>query len=225
MLRSSNPQLSAIAQDGVHIFFEEIENRLVLNRLGHGLHLENGFKSLQEIIYSNPTLHEILGKLGYKKPICLLSVYIPKHPHGFGSEVRPHQESTFAHTQPLSSCVLWIAIDDALIDNACMYGLPRSHQLPLKFISHVDHAKKRRDYVQIHDVEIPDFDLKENLYRPLEVRAGDAILFHGNYVHCSPKNTSARSRRALSFQFIETDGVEFSRFNWIQEPNTRWLYE
>lgn len=207
--------------DAVHIFFEEIEGQLVLNRLGHGLHLQDGFA---ELIYENRPLHELLRALGYRRPICLLSVYIPKWPRGLGSEVKPHQESTFAHTEPLSACVLWIALDDATRENACMYGLPGSQALPLKALSKVDHVGKRREYETISQTHIPEFRVGEGPYVPLEVGAGDAILFHGNFVHCSPANTSHRPRRALSFQFIETEGTTFSAFNWIRRRNDRALF-
>jgi hypothetical protein len=207
-----------------HVFFEEIQNHLVLNRMGHGLHLHPELKNLQQLLYANSFLHSVLKEIGFRRPICLLSVYIPKYPNGFGSEVRPHQESAFAHTDPLSACVLWIALEDATTMNACMYGLPKSHTLPLKFVSKVDHERGARNYVTLNNIEIPDFDPAGSTYVPLEVAAGDALLFHGNYVHCSPQNTSTHSRKALSFQFIETDGVTFSPFNWIRNPNQVPLY-
>ncbi|MCX6126760.1 MAG: phytanoyl-CoA dioxygenase family protein, partial [Proteobacteria bacterium] len=212
------------SKNSCHVFFEEIENQIVLNRMGHGLHLHPQLNNIQRLVYDNPFLHSLLKELGYRRPICLLSVYIPKHTDGFGSEVRPHQESAFANTNPLSACVLWVALEDATIENACMYGLPGSHQLPLKFVSNVDHERGERRYVTLSDVDIPPFDPEESKYVPLEVSAGHALLFHGNYVHCSPRNRSSCSRKALSFQFIETEGVAFSTFNWIQTPNQAPLY-
>lgn len=212
------------SSDSCHIFFEAIDNVVVLNRMGHGLHLHPALENIQKIVFENALLHSILKEVGYKKPICLLSVYIPKLPHGHGSEVRPHQESTFANTNPLSSCVLWIALEDATIENACMYGLPKSHQLPLKYVSVVDHERKIREYRQLNDVDIPTFDPNGSEYSPLEVAVGNALLFHGNYVHCSPQNLSNKSRKALSFQFIETEETQFSDFNWIKTPNNRVLY-
>lgn len=212
------------SKDSCHVFFEEIDNQIVLNRMGHGLHLHPELKNIQRLIYENPFLHDVLKELGYRRPICLLSVYIPKYPNGFGSEVRPHQESAFANTDPLSACVLWVALEDATIENACMYGLPKSHNLPLKFVSKVDLERGERNYVTLNEVEITPFDPAESIYVPLEVAAGDAVLFHGNYVHCSPQNTSRHSRKALSFQFIETEGVTFSSFNWIRSPNQVPLY-
>jgi len=208
----------------VHLFFEEIEGKEVVNRIGHGLHLEKNLPHLQGAIYRNEALQVLLQALGYRHPRCLMSTYIPKYPNGEGSEVRPHQESTFAHTDPLSALVLWIALEDATVENACLWGLPGSHRLPLKFISCVDHERKTRDYRKINEVAIPAFDPAAGQYQPLEVKAGDALCFHGNFVHCSPRNLSPRSRKALTFQFIDTAGVVFSPFNWIQRQASPRIY-
>lgn len=210
--------------DKCHIFFEEIENTLVVNRIGHGLHLQDELPQTSSLIYKNQNLHKLLQSLGYSHPVCILSVYIPKHPNGFGSEVRPHQESTFAHTNPLSSLVLWVALEDATIENACMWGLLGSHKMPLKYVSMVDHVQKTRIYRQINNVEIPEFNTFENTYTPLQVNAGDALIFNGNFVHCSAQNKSFGSRKAITFQFVETYKTEFSAFNWIRSPNNRILY-
>ena len=206
-----------------HVFFEEIQDELVINRIGHGMHLDPMNTAIHQSIYENSQLQALLKSIGYVHPICLLSVYIPKLSNGFGSDVRPHQESSFAHTTPLSSLVLWIALEDATLENACMWGLPESHRLPLKYVSKVDHVQKKRDYFQINETKIPEFELKAP-YVPLEVKAGDALLFHGNFVHCSPQNNSLRSRKALTFQFVETHEVKFESFNWIRTPNSKILY-
>lgn len=209
-----------------HIFYENIEDKLVINRIGHALHLDPTKKNLHEIVYNNTALKEVLKAAGLVHPHCLLSVYIPKYANGYGSDVKPHQESSFAHTNPLSSKVLWIALEDATLENACMWGLKESHKLPLKYVSKVDHAKRTRVYEQLSDLEIPAFDKNDpnTAYVPLEVKAGDALLFDGNFVHCSPQNVSQQSRKAISYQFIETQNTELSAFNWVQNPVIKRIY-
>lgn len=207
-----------------HIFYENIESELVINRIGHGLHLDPTKKILYGSVYNNAKLNEALKATGLQHPHCLLSVYIPKHAKGFGSDVKPHQESSFAHTTPLSSKVIWVALEDATIENACMWGLKKSHKFLLKYVSKVDHDAKKRTYVQLADYEIPDFIEGESIYEPLEVKAGDALLFDGNFVHCSAQNLSNKSRKAISFQFIETRNTKFSSFNWIKNPIIRRIY-
>lgn len=219
----TEPYFQASNQKG-HVFYEVIDNIRVINRIGHGMHLIEKYPMMQQTVYRNPMLMMILKGIGYRRPICHLSVYIPKFPHGLGSEVRPHQESTFAYTDPTSVIVLWLALEDACVENACMYGIIGSNHWPLKWVSHVNHQDKTRHFKKLNDFFIPDF-IKENYcYTPLEVKAGDALLFHGHFVHCSPVNYSNCSRKALSLQFIETLGVNYSKSNWMQFPNHVYLY-
>lgn len=212
------------SRNKAHVFYEMIENIRVVNRIGHGMHLIDRYSMMQQAVYNNPILIALLKGIGFKKPICHLSVYIPKYPNGAGSEVRPHQESTFAYTVPQTVVVLWVALEDALIENACMYGILGSNHWPLKWVSRVNHQAKTRQFEQISELHIPDFVTENNCYIPLEIKAGDALLFHGNFVHCSPINTSANSRKALSFQFIETHATHYPETNWLRNPNNRYLY-
>ncbi|HAT8637644.1 TPA: Dot/Icm T4SS effector LegD2 [Legionella pneumophila subsp. pneumophila] len=207
-----------------HVFYEVIDNMRVVNRIGHGMHLINRYPMMQRAVYDSPVLLDLLKGIGFKKPICHLSVYIPKYPNGIGSEVKPHQESTFAFTEPQSVVVLWVALEDALIENACMYGVLGSNHWPLKWVSKVDRETKARHFEQVHQLHIPDFMTEREFYTALEVKAGDALLFHGNFVHCSPMNTSKNSRKALSFQFIETYEVDYPETNWLYPPNKVYLY-
>lgn len=207
-----------------HIFYEMIDNVRVVNRIGHGMHLIEKYSTMQQMVYQHPMLKAALQGIGFQRPICHLSVYIPKHPNGNGSEVRPHQESTFAHTEPTSVVVLWLALEDACIENACMYGIMGSNHWPLKWVSRVNHLAKTRQFEQLNELSIPDFINERSSYVPLEVKAGDALLFHGNFIHCSPVNNSNNSRKALSFQFIETLGTHYPSSNWLQPVNHFYIY-
>lgn len=48
--------------------------------------------------------------------------------------VTPHQDATFLHTEPLGRVLgLWIALEDATVNNGCLWFIPGSHkgkQLP-----------------------------------------------------------------------------------------------
>ncbi len=207
-----------------HVFYELADSAYFVNRIGHGLHLCQECPTIAKTVYERTDLKKLLLAFGYIRPICQLSVYIPKHADEVGSDVRPHQESTFAHTEPQTAVVLWIALEDALIDNACMWGILGSNHWPLKYVSRVDHSAKRRHFEKINEVDIPEFDPKNEIFTPLPVASGDALIFHGNFVHCSPINTSHRSRAAISFQFLDTASTIYSDSNWLQPPNTKHLY-
>ena len=71
------------------------------------------------------------------------SMYIFKQAN-VGSEVTPHQDSTFLHTSPKQTVLgkvffvrsgfyntllgMWIALEDATEDNGCLWSVPGSHK-------------------------------------------------------------------------------------------------
>ena len=44
------------------------------------------------------------------------------------SLVIPHQDSTFLHTDPMKLIGFWIALEDATLDNGCLWFIPGSHK-------------------------------------------------------------------------------------------------
>src|SRR3546814_8114730 len=58
-------------------------------------------------------------------------MYIFKQPH-IGGEVGWHQDSTFLYTDPLSVVGLWFALEDATLENGCLWALPGAHKGPLR---------------------------------------------------------------------------------------------
>lgn len=210
------------SRDASHVFFEQIDDQYRINRIGHALHKEVSYPNLSTMI--SDRMLSLLQSMGYQRPVCHLSVYIPKEGKSIGSLVRPHQENTFAHTLPHSALVLWIALEDAEIENACMWGIPGSHRWPLKYVSLVDHQNGQRIFKQLNDFFIPDFERDRKQYLPLEVKKGDALILHGNFVHASPINHSERSRKCLSLQFIETANTDYPHYNWIWPRRNDFLY-
>jgi phytanoyl-CoA hydroxylase len=42
--------------------------------------------------------------------------------------VRPHQDSSFLYTDPVSAVGFWFALEDCNQDNGCMWFVPGSHR-------------------------------------------------------------------------------------------------
>lgn len=40
----------------------------------------------------------------------------------------PHQDNTFLYTDPLTCIGLWVALEDATLENGCLWVLPKSHK-------------------------------------------------------------------------------------------------
>ena len=48
-----------------------------------------------------------------------------------GGEVTPHQDGTFLYNEPLRLFGFWFPIDDATLENGCLWYVPGSHQEPV----------------------------------------------------------------------------------------------
>ena len=119
--------------NNVSIFFEEgafgedgtllKPKAYCINKIGHALHdLVPEFREWSR----GQKVQSILKSLGYEHPTPVQSMYIFKQPR-IGGEVVPHQDGTFLATVPQSVVGFWIALEDATIENGCLWGLPKSH--------------------------------------------------------------------------------------------------
>ena len=58
-------------------------------------------------------------------------MYIFKQPR-IGGEVGCHQDATFLYTDPMTVTGFWFAIEDATLDNGCLWAEPGGHTGPLR---------------------------------------------------------------------------------------------
>ncbi|KGQ11562.1 Phytanoyl-CoA dioxygenase domain-containing protein 1 [Beauveria bassiana D1-5] len=211
-----------------------------INKIGHYLHgLSAPFAALidddacrgsaclaagEEIPHQPVSPAAIARSLGFRDPRCLQSMVICKQPE-IGGAVPPHQDSTFLYTNPPSAVGFWYALQDATLENGCLSFLPGSHRW-----APIERRLVRRDNdggqgTEMVDNEGPRFPEGEgydaagaDMYVPGEVRAGDLVLIHGNLLHKSERNTSARSRIIYTFHIIEGQDREYDERNWLQPP-------
>ena len=119
-----------------------------------------------------------------------------------GGDVGWHQDDyyfrvTHQNRDAVVSC--WIALDDASVDNGCLWYVPGGHQEMFEHVQNWDPAVKKGFYFSIP--KLPD--AMEARAVPVEVKKGQMILHHGLTPHRSLKNTSARPRRALASHFFD----------------------
>jgi phytanoyl-CoA hydroxylase len=200
--------------DQIRFFFEEgafkpdgslrQPKALSINKLGHALHdLEPRFQEFSR----TPQLAALASELGVKEPLLLQSMYIFKQPH-IGGEVNSHQDSTFLYTQPPTCLGFWFALEDATLENGCLWALPGGHRLGLK--KRFVRTPGGGTAFQVLD----STPLPEQGFVPLEVKKGTLVVLHGLLPHKSGANTSPRSRHAYSLHLI--DGTaHYPEDNWL----------
>lgn len=179
---------------------------LAVNKLGHAMHdLDPVFDRFSR----TPELADLANDLGFADPRLLQSMYIFKQP-GIGGEVTCHCDHTFLWTEPMSVVGFWFAIEDATIDNGCLWAVPGGHAGPVRS------RFRRRGAGTVTDLLDPTPWPTDDLV-PLEVEAGTLIVLHGLLPHWSGANTSATSRHAYTLHVIE-GGAEYPADNWLQRP-------
>ncbi|RED50861.1 phytanoyl-CoA dioxygenase family protein [Aestuariispira insulae] len=204
--------------DKIHFFFEEEafdengnlkqEKALSINKMGHAMHdLDPEFQAFSR----TGKLARLSQDLGLSDPLLLQSMYIFKQPH-IGGEVNCHQDSTFLYTEPLSVIGFWFALEDATVENGCLWGIPGAHTgtLRQRFL--------RRDGKMVME-QLDDSPWPENEDVPLEVPKGSLILLHGKMPHKSGPNRSDYSRHAYTLHVID-GACAYPEDNWlIRDPS------
>lgn len=201
--------------EGVHCFFEEEAfdagggllqpKALSINKIGHALHdLDPVFDAFSH----GPQLAALAATLGLRQPQLWQSMLIFKQP-GIGGEVRWHQDASFFVTEPLSVTTFWFALEEATLDNGCLWVQPGGHRTPLRerFVRDGERLQLER----LHDMPWPTTAQAQ----PVEVEQGTLVCFHGLLPHYSAPNRSPRSR--LAYTLHVTDGqAAYSPRNWLQ---------
>ena len=193
---------------------------------------------------SSSKLWELVASLGYQDPVVPQSMYIFKNPL-VGGAVHSHQDSTFLFTTPRQTCLgLWLALDDATLHNGCLWVRPGSHREPLRrqFLRNPKHqtgkdVPKLTFKVHHENLDVPwegatpksvlvgdeneekiETEVSSMNFVPVEVKAGDLVVFGGTLDHFSLPNFSEEQRHTFQLHLVEgpNAGIEWSPSNWLQ---------
>jgi phytanoyl-CoA hydroxylase len=211
--------------DKISCFFEEGAFRMdgsllqpkdrSINKLGHAMHdLDPVFDAFSR----QPLMAGIATDIGFTDPRLLQSMYIFKQPR-IGGEVTCHQDSTFLYTDPMSVVGFWVAIDDATIENGCLWAEPGGHRGPLRkrFVLSGDGGT---EFEVLDPTPFPEPGSAALV--PLEVPAGTLVLLHGLLPHWSDVNRSDRSRHAYTVHIID-GAAHYPAENWLRRGPERPL--
>ena len=175
-----------------------------INKIGHALHdLDEVFDRFSR----SSKIEELASTLGVRNPLLLQSMYIFKQPR-IGGEVNCHQDSTFLYTEPQDIVGLWFALEDATVENGCLWAIPGGHKRGLK-------SRWIRTPVGMKFETYNSEAWPENELVSLEVKKGSLILLHGLLPHRSLENRSLKSRHAYTLHIISGDS-HYSADNWLQ---------
>jgi len=183
-----------------------------INKIGHALHdLDPIFDQFSR----TPEIKELVNELDISEPLLLQSMYIFKQPM-IGGEVTCHQDATFLYAEPLRLLGLWFALEDATIENGCLWAISGGHKLGLK---------SRFMRVEGGGTRFEVFDSTpwpEDKLQPLEVKKGTLIVLHPLLPHLSRENRSSKSRQAYTLHVIDA-AAHYPKENWLQRSTDMLL--
>jgi chlorinating enzyme len=114
-----------------------------------------------------------------------------------------HQDEFFIPTRDRSLTAAWIALDDATVENGCLWVIPGSHRRGVVYPNR-EHDDPRYDCT----VESYDFPYTDADAVPVEIPAGSVLIFNGYLLHKSLPNTAGRGyRRALVNHYMSATSL------------------
>ncbi len=169
------------------------------------IHMPHFVSDVIKSYTSHPAITEVLGKVvgahlqdGYWNGgvKCMQSMFFAKPPGKPGQAW--HQDECFIPTRDRSLCGAWIAIDDATVDNGCLWVMPGSHK------AGVLHPFREHDRPDMFDVSPESYGFDDSAEVPVELKAGSVVFFNGYLLHRSKPNVSDRYRRSLVSHYMST---------------------
>lgn len=134
------------------------------------------------------------------------SHYFCKMPHD-GKRVSWHQDASFWPMTPSKTVTVWLAIDDADVENACMRFVPGSH--------HYGHLTYHLSEETENNVLNQTVDNADQFGEPVDdvLQAGEISLHSDLLLHGSEANASDRRRCGLTLRYCATDVRAYMDWN------------
>ena len=158
---------------------------------------------------SHPSIVDVLTKVIGPDVKCMQSMLFIKASGKPGQAW--HQDEDFIPTRDRSLAGAWIALDDAVIENGCLWIIPGSHKpgvlWPMYPHNDSNYDCTRQSY---------DFPYKDEDAIPVEVPKGAVVFFNGYTLHKSEKNVTVDGyRRALVNHYMSASSL----LPWTHDPS------
>ena len=166
------------------------ERRLALRKLAFFVDYE---PRLHDIAF-DPDVLDVLSRLIGGKPHMFQDMALSKPPLK-GREKPWHQDCAYFNIPPDTPVVaIWIALDEATIENGCMRVVSGGHRLgPVLHFQRRDWQICDKDAYRIHD--------SEHAVAAVPLPVGGCLFFSGLLPHGTPHNHTDMHRRALQFHY------------------------
>lgn len=155
--------------------------------------------------FTHPRVAEILERLLGRPALGAQTMYYYKPPGAKGQGM--HQDNFYLLASPATCIAAWTAIDDATLDNGCLWVVPGSHRTGIRC---PDGTPERwLDYGDSHISKFP----RDTKPVAVPVRRGQTMFFGGHLIHGSgPNRTRDRFRRTFIGHYVDEATETLARF-------------
>jgi phytanoyl-CoA hydroxylase len=160
---------------------------------------------------AHPAIVDVLTKVIGPNVKCMQSMLFIKAAGKPGQAW--HQDEDFIPTRDRSLAGGWIALDDATVENGCLWVIPGSHKRGILWPQR-DHDDREFDCT----IESFNFPYTDEDAIPVEVKAGAIVFFNGYLLHRSLRNRATGGyRRVLVNHYMNADSL----LPWRLKPGER----
>jgi non-haem Fe2+, alpha-ketoglutarate-dependent halogenase len=151
-------------------------------------------------VLTHPRIVALVRDLLGENVIAWGSHFFCKMPRD-GKTVSWHQDASYWPLTPARAVTVWLAIDDADVENACMKFIPGSH--------HYGHLTFRMSEDSESNVLDQTVENAEGIGKPVynELKAGECSIHSDLLLHSSEANKSGRRRCGLTLRYCSADVV------------------
>jgi ectoine hydroxylase-related dioxygenase (phytanoyl-CoA dioxygenase family) len=123
-----------------------------------------------------------------------------------------HQDEYYIPTRDRSLLGAWIAMDDATVENGCLWVIPGSHKHGVLWPQH-----QQRDHRFDCAGEATSFPYSDEDAVPVEVKKGSIVFFNGYLLHRSlPNYAPGGFRRSLVNHYMSAESL--LPWHWGEKP-------
>lgn len=178
-------------------------------------------EGIYELLFNDRILDYVQDLLG-ENLICWGTHYFAKMPHD-NKRVSWHQDASYWPLTPSKTVTVWLAIDDADIENGAMQVIPGSH-----LNAQVAFEDSQADENNVLNQTIVDAESYGDQPVVIALKAGQISLHTDWVIHGSDPNNSNRRRCGLTMRFVSSDVRALK--NWNQngvicrggDPSGHW---
>ena len=172
-------------------------------------------------ILTEPRIVAVVKDLLGENVVAWGSHFFCKMPHD-GKQVAWHQDASYWPLSPSKAVTVWLAIDDADVENACMRFVSGSH--------HYGHLTYRPSSPGEHNVLDQTIENVEQYGTPVDdvLKAGEVSLHSDLLLHGSEANDSDRRRCGLTLRYCAAEvraGLDWNQKGVIvsgTDPSGHW---